>query len=527
MYAKDLGVQKTTAMLPRPSAMRDTDTDPAVAAPIGCPDMIEAQSSPHSNIQRHRLAIFAILGAISVLVAIEQTVIARLNDWWVDELFALWASDRNIGFVELFRTRIAPDSNPPLFFSLLHGTRLLISHDRIAVIALNLTTLVIGAGSILAIAWRSRYRDWVAFSVALFVLGGPLAAYLPEARAYCLAMTASYVAVMLSALAVMDAEHRPGWLPFAIVGVVAGLSHVFAALLCCSLAAAMIGVELVAGTYRPRASALALGVSAIASTFIWMLIWFWLGPGTFAQVNWIPFTAAFVWESGVGALGLTYGAGWLAVTFGFVVGVALIDRRSRRLAILIAVSAALFIIVPILISFRVPIILTRYWLIGSPLCLAPLALLIGLWRMKSEPAHAPIAAAAALIVISLPLSFWAAADFVAAKPTWRGIPIVKAQLGTCGPNAIHVLGFTPGFALITHAPATTFVDARTLNESVRTASETCNILGWSEHYVLRLGPDFMARATNAELLQLLKLAYTPDEVAIDRHASGFVVRRRP
>ena len=84
----------------------------------------------------------------------------------------------------------------------------------------------------------------------------------------------------------------------------------------------------------------------------------------------------------------------------------------------------------------------------------------------------------------------------------------------------------PGFVLATGAPQSTFVEVRTLNESMRIATETCPILGWSEHYVLRLGPDYMSKATVEELLELLKLAYKAEEVVIERHASGFVVKRR-
>jgi hypothetical protein len=476
-------------------------------------------SRPNDNV-----VLALLLTSACILGAVEQVMIARVNDWWVDELFALWASDRNVGFVELFRTRIASDSNPPLYFSLLHGARLLTDSDRTAVVALNLVTVAAAAAVSLAISIRTRFRGWMGFSICLFFLSGPVVAYLPEARSYCLAMAASYVAVMLASMTVLQAGRGPSWLLFALAGLVAGLSHVFAALLCCSVAAAMLGVEFLSENSRPRRQAIALAGSALASSAVWIAAWQWLGPGTLAQVSWIPFTASFVWEAGIGALKLTYGSPWIAIMFFVVLMAALVQIRSRRLALLITLSATLFIAVPILISFRVPIILTRYWLIGSPLFLPTFALLLG----SGQPRIARIAClliAAGLAAVTLPLGFWAAQEFVAAKPVWSGVTAVKADVKNCGPRSIHVLGFMPGFSLATGAPDATFVDAAMLRESRWSPSNSCKLLGWSEHYVLRFGRDYMKHATDVELLQLLKLPYAPDEVVINRHNSGFVVTR--
>jgi hypothetical protein len=472
------------------------------------------------------LRVPILLGVICVLIFAEQAAIARINDWWVDELFALWASDRDSSFWELFRTRIVTDSNPPLFFSLLHFFRLVISNDRAAVLALNVSIVASGATLVLAAAWRSRYRSWVAITVALFALGGPLAAYLPEARSYCLAMTASYVAVMLAGLYVSEAYRPRSLIIFAIVGVLAGLSHLFAALLCCALATGMLAINYPLRNHEQRLAAFALGGSATAATASWMFMWWWLGPGSLGQVSWIPFTAASVQEAGFGALSIAHGSAWITAGFGIIMGVALLDRRSRRLATLVAIAIGLFVVVPVIISFHVPVIISRYWLVGTPLFTAPLVLFIGRWSFGLRRAAFATAATSALVLVSLPLSFEKALGLVIAKPMWRGVTIVKEQLETCGPKSIHVLGFTPGFSLMTGAPPSTFVDVRGLEESTRSETDTCPILGWSEHYVLRFGPDYLAKATADELLRLLKLAYSPEEVVIARHDSGYVVRRR-
>lgn len=489
--------------------------------------MISIQPALQPRLSQRRLLLLATLGAICSVATLEQIIIASLNGWWADELFALWASDRNTDFVELFRARIATDSNPPLYFSLLHVARLVIDEDRTAVIILNVAVLLTGTTAAFAIGRRLRDQGWITLCVGLFVLGGPIAAYLPEARTYCLAITASFVAVLLVAYTVLNTNLRYGCTPFIMIGLIAGLSHVYAALLCCALAVALVVLDIVSGSCRLLRPAFALTASALASSAVWMIIWFRLGPGTLGQVSWIPFTAASVWESGRGALNLTYGDCSIGIGSTLLVMTGLIYPSSRRLSLLVAVSVLLFIAVPIVISYRVPIILTRYWLVGSPLLVAPLALLIACWRAELALPKAVIPLAVSLIAIFLPLSFWAAAKFVAAKPVWRGYEIVKAELSSCENEAVHVLGFTPGFSILSGVPESTFVDVRTLSASKRLDDKACPVLGWSEHYVLRFGPDYVARATSEDLLALLKLAYTPAEVLIDRHSTGFVVTRRP
>ena len=80
------------------------------------------------------LALLCVAAALFVAV---QVSLHLINDWWSDELFSLWASDTRIPFGSIFPSRILPDSNPPLYFSLLYVIRLLISDDRLATIALN------------------------------------------------------------------------------------------------------------------------------------------------------------------------------------------------------------------------------------------------------------------------------------------------------------------------------------------------------------------------------------------------------
>lgn len=481
----------------------------------------------HRNGSRGGLAIVGLIMSLTCLFGVlQQIYIGQMNDWWVDELFALWASDRGLSFSQLFHARIASDSNPPLYFSLLHFVRLAIYDDRLAVIATNVLVLVAAVIVLARRTIRSRYRNWIAFSFMIFVLSGPMAAYLSEARAYGLAMTTCFVAYILAAMAVLEADYAPKWPLFMAVGFAAGMSHVFGALACCSIAMGMLGCGVAFRSSQLAGKAVALGCSAALATFLWMGIWWWLGPGSFAQVSWIPFTANFVVDAGRAALELTYGASWLIIIFALLLSVGMLRRNSRRLATLVMISLVFFISAPIIISFKVPMILPRYWLIGSSLFFASIGLVIGCWTLSGRRSEVVASLlVAGFCVLCLPVGFSTAYAFVLAKPTWRGASMMRDELAKCGPQTVHVLGFLPGFSLTTGAPASTFVNATALTTRTR-VGDGCAVLGWSEHYALRYGPSYTANASSEELLDLLKLDYRSDEVVIQRHASGFIIRRR-
>src|SRR5690606_3039025 len=103
-----------------------------------------------------------------------QISIYGINGWWLDELFSLWSSDTSLPFREAFTKRIWPDSNPPLYFSALYATRLVIEHDRMAIIALNIAFLLASASAVLLASRKSDMSDVAMVAVAAFVLSGPV-----------------------------------------------------------------------------------------------------------------------------------------------------------------------------------------------------------------------------------------------------------------------------------------------------------------------------------------------------------------
>jgi hypothetical protein len=468
---------------------------------------------------------------ILVLLAImlgEQGFLATVNDWWADELFSLWASDPTENFGNLFRYRIATDSNPPLYFSLLFVARQFISDNRLAILTLNVSFLLSAALSAF-LASRRLSNAWVLFFFGLLALGGPGAAYLAEGRSYFLAMSIVSIAVVLTLVAIEAAELQPGWWAFAITGALASLTHVFAALLCCSLAAGLAILALQPSQRRLFAPAAVLGLSTVVAFAAWIGSWAWLGPRSFSQIGWIPFTFDSVADAARGVLAMTFGQPALALPFlGFLI-VSLIFGASRQVAALLIVSTTLFVSIPILISFFVPIVLARYWLIGAPLLMGGLVFLVRKWAViqNGRPTSKLIVViGTGYIVLTAVTGYFTAYEFVASKPIWKGASVIGPVPEQCGSRAIRVLGFLPGFSIVTKAPRSTFVDVQTLSGNEPLQETQCPVLGWSEHYILRFGEGYINRATDADLLKLLKIPSRPDNIQIDRHESGFVVRRR-
>ena len=85
---------------------------------------------------------------------------------------------------------------------------------------------------------------------------------------------------------------------------------------------------------------------------------------------------------------------------------------------------------------------------------------------------------------------------------------------------------TWGFAKMANAPVSLFVHVAGPSVPRRTLAETqCPVVAWGEHILQ--GRDYMSTASDADLLRLLKIDASPAEVVIRRHASGYVVTKKP
>jgi hypothetical protein len=91
---------------------------------------------------RRSWIVYGSLMIIALVFAGELASFITSAGWTEDELFSLWASDRTVLFSVAWSERILPDSNPPLYYTLLYFFRQFIYNDHAAVIALNLSAIV-------------------------------------------------------------------------------------------------------------------------------------------------------------------------------------------------------------------------------------------------------------------------------------------------------------------------------------------------------------------------------------------------
>jgi hypothetical protein len=196
-----------------------------------------------------------LVGAGALFVAAEVSMNAA-NGWWTDELASLWASDVSLPFTRAFSERIAPDTNPPLYYVVLYWVRLLISDDRTAVLAVNIAAIMIAAGSVFVASQRAKLSRLAVCGIVAFGLSGPVLVYASEGRSYCLGFAVVFVASWYAALAIEYPHHRPASASFVALGAVAALTHVYAALLCGVLGAGLLASALFSTYPRPRCARL-------------------------------------------------------------------------------------------------------------------------------------------------------------------------------------------------------------------------------------------------------------------------------
>jgi hypothetical protein len=125
--------------------------------------------------------IFFLL-CIAGIFSVELALVSARSGWWLDDLFSLWASDPRMPFQLAFADRILPDSNPPLYFSLLHFVRQLISDDGSAVIAVNIGAIIAAAVAVFIPSKRLGLSGLAITGIAAFVLSGPILYFASEGR---------------------------------------------------------------------------------------------------------------------------------------------------------------------------------------------------------------------------------------------------------------------------------------------------------------------------------------------------------
>jgi hypothetical protein len=367
-------------------------------------------------------------------------------------------------------------------------------------------------------------------------MSGPVLFFASEGRSYFLALAVAFVASWYAALAIEDPRRRPGLASFIALGVVAPLTHVYAALLCGGLAAGLLTLALFSRRRDLVGPGLALGLSASVVFVSWLS----MSLSSLGNISWIEFSPGTVFYAAWYAKTLAVGGRSTVLLLIFLLVFGMLDRATRPFFITFGIASALFVLLPVIASVKQPMIAGRYWLVGAP-ALIPLLTFAGrTWFLAGgralERKMRLVAACSALLFLGASTIYGvvAAHSYVAWKMVWRGAEIVRPFIDRCPTGTVHIAtgdvrrqgaSFVWGFSKMTGASPSLFVDAKLQSTPrISPAMTPCPVLGWAEHFFGEEG--YMGRATDADLVRFLKIEASLDEVDIRRHDTGFVVLKR-
>ena len=429
--------------------------------------------------------------AISLFIA-AQVPIHLVNGWWSDELFSLWSSDVSVPFTTAFNERMFPDSNPPLYLGVLYWARWFIADDRTAVLTVNIAAIAIAAGVVFFASLPAGLGRVAAGGIAAFLLSGPVLFFASEGRSYCLVTAIVFVAAWYAALAIQEPHHRPALGCFIGLGAVAALTHVYAALFCGGLGAGLLILALFSRRRDLIGPGFAVGLSACVVFVIWLSMNY---SSAIGKIGWIEFSPKAVFEAVRYAKRIAVGWNLTALLLVPLLAFGLFDRATRSLFIAFGVAFALFVSLPIIASFKWPMIWGPHWLVGAPALITLVVFAAFAWF--SEFSSFPAQRRMRLIAACGALLFLGASDihglattssYVAEKPIWRGAKIVRSLLDRCPAGAVHVATdlryqslFFSGFSKLTGASPSLFVDARLQSTPIISpGTVSCPVLGWAE-----------------------------------------------
>jgi hypothetical protein len=482
----------------------------------------------------------ASLMTVALVFAGELASLSASAGWTGDDLYSLWAADRTVPFNLALSERILPDSNPPLYYSLLYLFRQFISNDRLAVIALNIGAILAAASAVYIPSQRIGLSGLAVAGIAAFALSGPVLFFASEGRAYVSALSIIFVPSWYAALAIIGFPDQLSFKRAAALGCLAALTHVYAALFCGCLAASLLALAVFFGRKDLFKPGLALGLSASIVFAAWLTI----GIHAVDRISWLSFSpsfvlgaASFVTSLALGAPILSLMAAVMALALLALAAFGILSPISRPLFTAFLIAFFLFVLLPVIASFVQPIIFGRYWVIGAPALPVLFLFAAKLWVLDAPASRAsntvPAGAAALyLLAASIILGSSNARANTEAKPFWSGAAIARPLLGNCQGATVHVyfgkaknVEWPAGiwsFQNLTGAWSTQFKDAQLETTSNLTAaSSSCGVLGWAEH------AWGWQRLSERDLLKLMKIQASPNDVEIARHASGFVILKRP
>jgi len=458
-----------------------------------------------------------------------QFSIDKLDAWWLDELFALWASEPAVPYSAIFIERIGPDTNPPFYFSALYLSRTIIADDRLAVIVLNALALCVAFLAVLAPSRRQGHAPLALLGFSLFLLSGPVMRYMLEARVYLCALALVFVAAWYCALTISNPRSRISIWAFVVLGLLAASMHVYAALACGALGAGLLLAALLLSDRSMALRAFVLGGAATLGLALWIFMLLSLESSAGARIDWLDFSIEAILKAGWYTTSLVAGEPWVLGLIFAVTVYGLITPTTRVLTLGLVVAGAVFLTLPVAISMLKPILHGRYWTVGAPMLVVLITFLIALWVNDREREHTTALAGAGLLIVASSMFGYATAGLLTQRnAVWAGAETVSRLGQMCPHGSIHIhIGpvgpfehFEWGFPKTSGLSAQTFTLASDENVNALKPEEArCPVLGWAEHM-------WIGELSDADLLRLVKVDAHIDDVDIRTHKTGFVVLNR-
>ncbi len=469
------------------------------------------------------------LVALAAFVSFQASIIPGMGLWW-DELFSLWAGDPSLSFGEAFATRILPDTNGPIYFSLVHLTQQAGVTGRAAFIVLNFLTIGICFAVILFRGWKAGIFATALSSTAIALVTAPVLVYAPEGRVYGLAMALCAVIAFEGGSVLSGGEAKRNDLIFTgILSALAAWMHVFGAIFAAAFAVALVfSGWLIMRRRDVVVLGLVMGGTTTAAFLVWMAVAFPLFTGT---TSWIQFDQQRVfnaiWMMKLYLIGPVAGA----VIAGSLVSLSLLPRHSRPIALTLAITGVLFIAIPLVVSFKMPIFLGRYLLVAGPALLILFIFLIrshlvadGLPRAGREGL---VALGALFLAFPLMQGFSTASDHFSHRTVWRGQETVLRVVDNCPDGEVRTLVTAPILYGFEYYLQGKLRPVAPVDSPVRDVSEiNCPVFGWAEHYE---DPKLESWAANADMSRVLndfRLTNTTGlPLDIIRHPGGLVLAK--
>ncbi len=470
--------------------------------------------------------------AMAAFAWFQAGVIPKMG-FWLDELFSLWAADPGIPFGQAFSERILPDTNGPVYFSLLHLVQQTGIKGRAAFVVLNLAVIGLLLGLMVERGARMGMIATALTATALVLIGAPVLAYVAEGRVYAMAMAlCCTLAFVAGGRTVGGSVERSDLILAAILAALAAWMHVFAAVFAGSLAAALV---LTGWLVLKRRDLVLLGFVMGLSATLALLLWLAIGYQMFAKAAgegfWIEFTPHAVfeafWMMKEYAIGPLAGAA-IGVAF---VGLSLLRRDARAAALLLVITGLLFVALPLAASLVKPMLLGRYLLIGGPALLVMCVILLrahlaGGGRPGWRYGLAGLGCAFLLVPVTqgMPTAGW----HFATRTDWRGAEVVRPLMAQCPEGEIRTLTSVPGlFGFDYYLKGALRAVAPSIAPVRDVASIDCPVLGWAEHNVeTEMSDDWYKAADMPRVLAEFRLTNTEGQpLEIVRHPGGLVLVR--